>query len=158
MRMTENKEQKSNSIAIIASLLVVIFFAAIFPACSSRASNSDTVSLTEMAFATSIDGLNRPLDKKSYFPAATPKIYCCVKVSNAPLDTEITADWIYIKGDDPTQENYLMDRKSAKVDGTRFVAFSFAYNRPDILWIRGEYKVILSVNGVPKVQGPFVIQ
>jgi hypothetical protein len=146
-------------ISISTSLLGLLVFLTILPACSNSGdSTAKSVSLSEMAFATTLDALNRPLDKKSYFPAATPKIYCCVKVSNAPVDTEIKADWVYIKGEDITAENTLMDSRSVKVDGTRFIAFSFSYSRPDALWIKGEYKVILYINGVPKVQGPFVIQ
>lgn len=145
--------------SIFAPLLAMLVFLAILPACSNGGdTTSKPVSLSEMAFATAVDALNRPLDKKSYFPSGTPKIYCCVKVSNAPSDTEITADWVYIKGEDITAESVLMDSRSVKVDGTRYIAFSFSYSRPDTLWVKGEYKVVLYINGVPKVQGPFVIQ
>ena len=146
-------------VCVFASLLSLLVFLSILPACANSGdADPKTVVLSEMAFATAIDALNRPLDKRSYFPAETPKIYCCVKVSNAPPDTEIKADWVYVRGEDITAENVLMDSRSAIVDGTRFVAFSFSYSRPDTLWLKGEYKVMLSINGVPQVQGPFIVQ
>jgi len=119
---------------------------------------ADGITLTETAFATTIDEYNRPLNNKSYFPPETPKIYCCVKISNAPADTELRADWIYVKGEDPTAENTVMESTVVSVDGTRYVAFSYAFSKPEIKWIKGEYNVVLYINDVPMIKGPFVIR
>lgn len=156
---TVKKQYLCKIFTVFPAILLLIILAA----CSDKQSAStavadEAITLTETAFATAIDMHNRPLNKNSYFPPETPKIYCCVKISNAPADTELRADWVYVKGEDITAENTVMDSTSVKVDGTRYVAFSFAYSDPNTKWIKGEYLVILYVNDVPRIQGPFIIK
>ena len=55
-----------------------------------------TVSLSEATMTTAVDSDLRPLDTTDVFAPDTPDIHCSAKLSNAPSDTEVKAEWIYI--------------------------------------------------------------
>ncbi len=89
------------------------------------------------------------------FAPGTPEIYCSAILSNAPPDTEIKAEWVYIQGEaDAT--NALITDSSVTADGTRYVYFSMT--APDTGWPRGNYKVVLYIDGKEQLSVPFSVQ
>ena len=90
------------------------------------------------------------------FAVDTPEIFCSVKLSNAPPDTEVKAEWVYVKGELEDMENYLIDTYSLTADDTRYLSFSLTI--PDAGWPTGEYKVVLYVEGNEQLSVPFTIQ
>lgn len=73
-----------------------------------------------------------------------------------PPDTEVKAEWIYVQGELEGTENYLIDDYSLTAEGTLYLSFSLT--EPDAGWPKGEYKVILYVDGKEKLSVPFTVQ
>jgi hypothetical protein len=131
---------------IVASLLLAISLTA----CDAG------VSLSEATMCRSVDNDMRPIDATDVFTTDTPEIFCSVKLSYAPPDTEVKAEWIYVQGELEGVENHLIDDYSLTAEGTRYLSFSLT--KPEAGWPKGEYKVILYVDGEEKLSVPFTVQ
>ena len=116
-----------------------------------------TASLSKAAMAKSVDETTKqPIEAASVFTSDTPVIYCTVKLSNAPSDTEIKAEWIYVEGEAEEMTNYLIDEDISIAEGTQYLSFSEA--RPETGWPRGEYKVVLYIDGKESLSVPFTVE
>lgn len=104
----------------------------------------------------SVDEDMQPVDAISVFNINTPEIFGSFKLSNAPSDTEIKAEWIYIRGEAEDLSNYLIDEWSTTTDGTQYISVSMT--RPYDGWPRGEYKVVLYIDGKEKLSVPFTVE
>ncbi|MBE9512929.1 MAG: hypothetical protein IMY77_02590 [Chloroflexi bacterium] len=105
-----------------------------------------TASLGDATMCKSVDETTmKPIEATNVFTPDTPVICCSVKLSNAPDDTEVKAEWIYVEGETEGMSNYLIDEVSVIAEGTRYLGFSLP--RPDTGWPRGGYKVVLYVDG-----------
>jgi len=137
----------------IASIIVVLLLLAIsFTACEVT-----TASLSEATMCQSVDNDDmRPIDATDIFTTDTPEIFCSVKLSSAPPDTEVKAEWIYVQGELEDTGNYLIDDYSVTAEGTLYLGFSLT--KPEAGWPKGEYKVILYVDGKEKLSVPFTVQ
>jgi len=136
----------------IASIIVVLLLLAIsFTACEVT-----TASLSEATMCRSVDSDMRPIDATDIFTTDTPEIFCSVKLSSAPPDTEVKAEWIYVQGELEDTGNYLIDDYSVTAEGTLYLGFSLT--KPEAGWPKGEYKVILYVDGKEKLSVPFTVQ
>ena len=134
---------------IVASLLLAISFTA----CDAGVT---TASLSEATMCRSVDNDMHPIDATDIFTTNTPEIFCSVKLSYAPPDTEVKAEWIYVQGELEDVENYLIDDYSLTAEGTLYLSFSLT--KPEAEWPKGEYKVILYVDGKEKLSVPFTVQ
>jgi hypothetical protein len=137
---------------LIASIIVVLLLLAIsFTACEVT-----TASLSEATMCRSVDSDMRPIDATDIFATDIPEIFCSVKLSSAPPDTEVKAEWIYVQGELEGTENFLIDDYSLTAEGTLYLGFSLT--KPEAGWPKGEYKVILYVDGKEKLSVPFTVQ
>ena len=68
-----------------------------------------TASLSEAAMSADVDVQSRPVEQTSVFLSDISEIYCCVKVSDAPDNTEVRAEWIFIGGPDTDASNLTME-------------------------------------------------
>jgi hypothetical protein len=135
----------------IASIIVALLLLAIsLTACDVG------VSLSEATMCRSVDNDMRPVDATDIFTTDTPEIFCSVKLSSAPSDTEVKAEWIYVQGELEGVENHLIYDYSLTAEGTRYLSFSLT--KPEAGWPKGEYKVVLYVNGTEKLNVPFTVQ
>ncbi len=114
-----------------------------------------TASLSEATMATGIDSESKPVGATNVFEANTPEIFCSVKLSNAPSDTEVLSEWVYIKGELEDVTDHVIDSFPVVTDGTRYIEFSMT--RPDNGWPTGEYEMVLYVDGKEKVTLPFTV-
>ena len=114
-----------------------------------------TAALSEATMATGIDSESKPVGATDVFDANTPEIFCSVKLSNAPSDTEVLSEWVYIKGELEDVTDHVIDSFPVVTDGTRYLQFSMT--RPDNGWPTGEYEMVLYVDGKEKVTLPFTI-
>jgi len=114
-----------------------------------------TASLSEATMATGIDSESKPVSATDVFDANTPEIFCSVKLSNAPSDTEVLSEWVYIKGELEDVTDHVIDSFPVVTDGTRYIEFSMT--RPDNGWPTGEYEMVLYVDGKEKVTLPFTV-
>jgi hypothetical protein len=136
----------------IASIVVAsLLFAISLIACEVT-----TASLSEATMCLSVDSDMRPVDATDIFATDTPEIFCSVKLSSAPSDTDVKAEWIYVQGELEGTENYLIDDYTLTAEGTLYLGFSLT--EPDTGWPTGEYKVILYVDGEEKLSVPFTVQ
>jgi hypothetical protein len=136
----------------IASIVVASLLSTI----SLTACEVTTASLSEATMCRSVDSDMRPVDAADIFATDTPEIFCSVKLSSAPSDTEVKAEWIYVQGELEGTENYLIDDYTLTAEGTLYLGFSLT--EPDAGWPTGEYKVILYVDGEEKLSVPFTVQ
>jgi hypothetical protein len=135
----------------IASIIVALLLLAIsLTACDVG------VSLTEATMCRSVDNDMRPVDATDIFTTDTPEIFCSVKLSSAPSDTEVKAEWIYVQGELEGVENHLIYDYSLTAEGTRYLSFSLT--KPEAGWPKGEYKVVLYIDGTEKLNVPFTVQ
>ena len=141
------KSQLSIASIVVASLLSAI---------SLTACEVTTASLSEATMCLSVDSDMRPLNATDIFATDTPEIFCSVKLSSAPSDTEVKAEWIYIQGELEGTQNYLIDDYTLTAEGTTYLGFSLT--EPDAGWPTGEYKVILYVDEEEKLSVPFTVQ
>ncbi|HUT97210.1 MAG TPA: hypothetical protein VMW60_03715 [Dehalococcoidales bacterium] len=113
-----------------------------------------TASLSEATMCTGVDENEQPLDSTDVFSFDTPEIFCSVKLSNAPSETVVKAEWVYVEGEAGVTD-YLLGEYELPADGTRYLGFSFS---PDGNWPRGDYKVVLYVDGKEKLSVPFTVE
>ena len=92
-----------------------------------------------------------PVDVAETFSTDAPQVYCTAKLSRAPSETSVKADFFYLEeGEQKIAELELPD-----LEGTRYV--SFKLNRPQIGWPLGKYKAALSMNGKPQGETFFTL-
>lgn len=142
------------SALFIASVIVALLLMVIsLTACEVSIT---TASLSEATMCLNVDENMRPIDATDVFTTDTPEIFCSVKLSHAPPDTEVKAEWIYVEGELEDMENYLITDYTLTADGTKYLSFSVT--KPDAGWPKGEYKITLYVEGKEKLSVPFTVQ
>lgn len=104
-----------------------------------------TAHFSEATMALGVDADNKPVDPTTVFSIDTPEIFCSAKLSNAPDDTEISSSWLYVKGEMADLTNYEIGNYTLTTGGTQYIQFSLT--QPDNGWPRGEYKLILTIDG-----------
>jgi hypothetical protein len=113
--------------------------------CSGEVSFT-TARLSEITMAKSIDQETyQPVEKTDTFGVNTTEIFLSAKFSNAPSDTEVMAEWVYVEGEAEELKNYLIDSVSINVSGTDYLYF--AMPMPGQGWPRGQYEVTLYIDG-----------
>lgn len=115
-----------------------------------------TASLSEATMALGVDGDSKPVDATDTFSVDTPEIFCSVRLNNAPADTEIGSEWIYVSGELEGVTDFQIDSMSLTSDGTRYIQFSLT--RPDTDWPRGDYNLILYIDGKEELSLPFSVR
>jgi len=83
-------------------------------------------------------------------------IHCSVKLSNAPDNTEVKSEWIYLHGEREDLNNYLIDSTIVISEGTRYLDFSLTSSESG--WPIGEYEVILYINDKQVMSVPFSVK
>ncbi len=136
-------------------LLLSSLIAAALPAGCSGEVSFTTAKLSEATMCLGVDGENKPLNATSTFGVNTPEIFCSVKLSNAPDETEIGSEWVYVKGELSGYDNTVIDTLVLTANGTQYIQFSMP--RPQAGWPVGEYKLNLYINGTEETSLPFTV-
>jgi hypothetical protein len=136
-------------------IIIVCIGIVITASCITVINESTGVTLTEVTMTTGVDSEMKPIDPADVFDVNTKEIHCSAKLSYAPSNTKITAEWIYIKGVEDLQ-NYKIDEHSITTEGTRYIDMSLI--RPYEGWPVGDYEVILSVNGAKTARAEFYVR
>lgn len=141
---------------ILVALLLTLAGGLFLTSCSGEVSFT-TANLSEITMAKSIDANTfKPIERTDTFSTNAPKMFLSAKFSNAPSGTEITSEWIYVKGEDKDLSNFTIDTASVNVEGTNYLYFSL--ETPDAGWPKGQYKVILYIDNEEVSTVPFVVQ
>ncbi len=122
--------------------------------CSGEVSFT-TASLSEATMALGADADARPLNPTDTFSVDTPEIFCSAKLSNAPDETEILSEWVYVKGELQGYNDHVIDTYTLTTEGSRYVVFSM--ERPDAGWPVGEYKLVLYIDGKEELSVDFTV-
>mgnify|MGYP001107471737 CR=1 FL=1 len=149
---------KSKRFSILITAVVVLVAMLIIPlaGCEGEVSVT-TASLSEATVCKSVNPQTQePGEKTDVFPPNAEVFYCSVKLSNAPANTEVSAQWIFVQGE-IEEKNVLIDETSITTDGTRYVGFSLTHD-PSALWPKGDYIVKLFLDGKEKITMPFRVQ
>ncbi len=109
-----------------------------------------TASLSEATMCKSVDPKTaRPIEKADVFAPDTPIIYCSVKLSNAPPDTEVKAQWVYL-----TKSKVLYEDVGTE-SGTYYLGLKL--QAPQSGWPLGDYAVKFFIDGNEKLTVPFKV-
>ncbi len=115
------------------------------------------VSLSEVAMSQGVDPKTRmPIDPTDVFTTEAPAIYCSAKLSNAPPDTKVTAEWIYVKGELEGVSNHAIDTWSGNAEGRGYLYMMMA--RPEEGWVRVDYRVVPYLNDTKRANVSFQIR
>ena len=114
-----------------------------------------TASLSEATMCLSVDDEERPVDATDVFSTDTLEIYTSAKLSNAPPDTEIKVEWIYIEGEVEVSD-YLIDTFVDTTEGSGYPWVAIVSS--DGGWPRGKYKAVWYIDGKEKVSLTFTVR
>ena len=123
-------------------VITAVVLAVPLAGCSGEVSFT-TANLSDVHMATSVDqDTMAPIETTTTYTPESPIFYCTVRLANAPDDTEIKAEWIFLEGElDVT--DYVIYEDMITTGGEGYVVFSL---QADTLWPRGDYRVILYVD------------
>ncbi len=118
--------------------------------------NSTAASLTNPSMAAQVDKVSAaPVDKGNIFAPDTPVIYCTAFLSKTASEVTVKARWTYVQGEAKDLANSLLFEATDKFGGPRNIAFALTYDTP---WPRGDYKVVVYLNGQEKFSLPFSVR
>ncbi len=151
---------KTIRVGIYVLLMAVIALAACGGSTGDGGKKGGNSAITEGVMTTAVDNDSKPTAPVvTSFDASTPVIYCSFKVSGVVPGEMIKASWYYIKGEEVGKENELLNETLmiTESDATAYY-LAFYLDKPVNGWYKGDYKVVLSVNGVEKLTVPFSIK
>jgi hypothetical protein len=140
---------------VAASVLALLLIGTLpLSGCSGEVSFT-TASLSEVTMCLGVDAESKPVNPTDTFTVITPEIFCSVKLSNAPDETEVLSEWVYVKGELADVTDYVIDSIAITTDGTRYLQFSMEI--PDDGWPVGDYTLNLYIDGKDEVSVPFTV-
>ncbi|MFC2158663.1 hypothetical protein ACFLT9_12575 [Acidobacteriota bacterium] len=146
----------SKNIGLIVTCVLLCGVICFLSGCKGDVSFS-TASLSEATICISVDQITgKPVEKGDVFTSETAEIYCSVKLSSAPEETQVLAQWIYIKGEVEGVTDHKIDETSLNTDGTKYLWYSIT--RPDTGFPKGEYACKIFLNAKEKFSVPFTVQ
>jgi hypothetical protein len=147
-----NLLRRRNVFIIAVQLLVVVI---LFTSCAeSNVYNS--LSLTDITLSTDVDKQLNPVNNTTVFTTEPLAIYCSFQNNKVPIGANITAKWIYVGGEVKELTNFVIDQWTETVKKNGRMAMFF--RKPTAGRPKGNYKVVLSVNGVEEIVIPFAIK
>lgn len=149
----------------IGIITVFVLVTILFTGCVNKEASPGDGVISEVTMSKSVSKDARPVDPTNVFTADTKDIYLSFKVSHFPVGTEIKVDWIYVGGDPEaeaiTGKNYLAETQTATVmkEGAGYTNTVYSRDVPGYEgWPKGDYKVVLSVDGQEKASTYYKVQ
>jgi len=144
---------------IICALMVMLVLP--LSACQSDGigfpTSSGKVSVSNATICKSVDlETGEPIEPTDTFTSETPLIFCSVKISNATLDTRISAEWLYLRQETGDETGLLIADWSTTTEGTHYIPLSIM--RPENGWPLGDYKLVFYLNDKEVLSVPFKVQ
>jgi len=140
-----------NSLSLAVGVFVILMSAAVpLVGCAEEEEevSPPTGLLSEATMARGVDDGSRPVNPTGVFSTDAEGFFCSFKLTDAPRDTEIKAEWVYVGGEAEAQtgKNYTIEVLNATAEGTCYTSIVLPLLPiPDYEWPRGDYKVILYV-------------
>src|SRR4030042_6175902 len=134
----------------LAAIMVILALVAI-PLTGCVKVVYSTASLSEATICKSVNLTTMaPIERADVFPPDFDIIYCSVKLSNAPSNTQVKVQWF-------NNNNQQLLEKTITADGTRYIASSIT-RATAAPFTTGNYAVKLFLNGKEQVTVPFTLQ
>ena len=151
---------RSVLIAVIAGVIIVagvLLAILLIPGRERSAPQSTTASLSEATMCLSVDSQTAmPVEPTDVFPSDTQTIYCSAKLSDTTSSTEITARWVYIRGEAKDIINTVLHEETRTESGNMYLAFSMT--RPETGFAKGNYVVRLYIYDTQQLSVPFTVE
>jgi len=88
------------------------------------------------------------ITRENRFPSDIDRIYCAVKLANAPDYTDVTARWIFVGGPESELKDYEIGTLTQPPKWDSYL--TFLITRPEEGFPKGDYIVKLFINGKKK--------
>ncbi len=158
----KNKRGFGLATGIAAALILA---AVVLTGCSVQEPTSATGVVSEVAMSKAVDSNGRPVDITNVFSEDVTAFYCSFLLSGFPVGAVLEVKWIYVGGDVNTEnvtgENYIAETQTATITkegkGYTYTVYS-SQGVPDYKWPTGEYKVVISVDGLEKATTTFRVE
>ena len=155
------KRKRLSRAVFIAALALIITLISPLTGCATNGVSFPTASPSlSLSQATTCESVNpeteEPVGKTDTFSPDTPEIFCSVKLSNAPSNTAISAEWRYVQTEAGGENYLLIDTWNRIAEGTRYISASIT--RPGAGWPEGNYQLHLSLNGQEASTVSFKVQ
>lgn len=152
-----------NSLSLAIGVAVILMLAAVpLVGCVEEEEVSPATGLlSEATMARGVDNNSRPVDPTGVFSTDAEGFFCSFKITDAPPDTKIKAEWVYVGGEVEEQlgNNYTMEIMNAVAEGTCYTHVAMPLPPiPDYEWPRGDFKIILYVDDQEEVSVPFKVE
>jgi hypothetical protein len=147
------------SIAIVFLLVTVLV-----TGCSLKKASSETGVISDITMSTAVDSNNRPINPTTVFATDAAGFYCSFKMSGFPVGAKLEAKWIYVGGDPTTEaitgKNAVIETQMATIEneGQGYTATVYARPLPEYQWPKGDYQVVISVDGLEKASTTFKVE
>ena len=145
---------------VVCVTITLVLVAVMLGGCGNKEGSTQGGVITEVTMAAAVDENDRPIQPTSVFTVDTEVFYCSLKLSGFPSGTRIMAQWIYVGGE-VEEENKIFSVSTGTVggDGYTSVAFELPTDAvPGYKWPRGDYKIVLSVEGEEKASASFKVE
>ena len=146
-----NNNSKSYKLAI-GIITVFVLVTILFTGCVKKEAGSANGVISEITMSTDVDSNNRPVNPTTVFSTDAAGFYCSFKLSGFPVGSKLIAQLIYLGGDPDaeaiTGKNYVAEVQTATITKVGSGYTSTAYNRQGDPWPKGDYQVLITVNGV----------
>ncbi len=154
---------KKNYWLAVQIVIVLVLSSVLLVGCGKKEVSSTGGVISEVTVAAAVNDDDRPLGPTDVFAADTRTIYCSFKVSDFPLGTVMSAKLVYVGGEAQEQlgENYVLGEQVGTMDREGGGHTSIVWLRSSMIndiWPKGDYKVVLSVQGEEKASASFKIQ
>jgi hypothetical protein len=134
--------------------------------CVNKEANPADGIISDVTMSTDVDQNGLPINPTDVFTTDTHTLYLSFKISGFPVGTEIKAEWIYVGGDPDTEDvvgqDFVAETQTATVMKKGGGYTYTTYSRPNApgyeFWPKGNYKVVLSVDGLEKASTTFRIE
>jgi hypothetical protein len=128
--------------------------------CADKDASTQGGVIRDVTVAAAVDENDRPINPTTVFAIDTDAFYCSFELSGFPAGTRIMAEWIYVGGE-AEGENSTFEVDTGTIGGDGYTSVSV--ERPtEVLygytWPKGDYKIVLSVEGEEKASASFKVE
>jgi hypothetical protein len=147
--------------------IVVVFILAtgLITGCDAKKYSSETGVVSEVVTSLGVDSGSRPVDPTNVFATDAAGFWVSFKMSDFPIGAKVEVQWIYVGGDPEvettTGKNYVADTQTATVQAEGQGYTYTVYMKPpipDYAWPKGDWKVVINVDGLEKGTAYFKVE
>jgi hypothetical protein len=153
---------------IISIFMVIALMAVLFTGCSLKymiKPTSEKGVVSEVTMATAIAEDFRPLTPTTVFTPDAPAFLVSFKMSGFPVGAKVQAKLIYVGGDPEAEanagKNAVFDTVNATVQKLGSAYTYTGFENPGVnnyKWPKGDYKVVITVDGLEKGSVDFKVE